>query len=191
MALTEGLVDKNAIIVGDWSEISIEFPAGSGTWYYIGNCPEGVLEISKDLYQHVSTSFPRKTDLVIPVKTGMKFTGRLEEIYVQNIRLAMGMNPTDSDTYVYIGALTTPTYFKFRARRARNSDGSYLTAVFWKAQSAGLMQLGGADEAVGTPIEVEALDDSTSAGVTDPDNDKYGGSSTSPLGYLVVPAKTT
>ena len=180
MPLIEGSVDKTSIIVGDWSELAIEYPPLSDNWLYIGNAPEGVLEISSEIYDHSGTSFPRKIDLRVPVRAGMKFTAKIEEINAENIRLVIGQAPNVSDNYIYIGALAVPQYFKFRAQRNRNSDGQVITVVFWKASSAGLLQIGGGDAAVSTPVEFVALDDS---------GGDYGGSSDAPLGYLVVPSK--
>lgn len=181
MALTEGTVDKNSILVGDWSELSVEYPIGSDTWLYIGNAPEGALEVSQEVYDHVSTAFPRKVDLRVPVRTDMKFTAQLEEIHAENIRLILGQAPNISENYIYVGALSTPKYFKFRAQRVRISDAVEITVVFWKAVSSGLLQLAGGDEAIASPVEIVALDDSSG---------DYGGSSVAPLGYIVVPVKT-
>jgi hypothetical protein len=181
MALTEGSVDKNAIIVGDWSEISIEFPAGSNNWLFIGNSPEGLVEVSKEIYDHVSTAFPRKVDLRIPVRADMKFTCQIEEVHAENLRLILGQAPNDSNAYIYVGALVTPQFFKFRAKRRRNSDLAEITVVFWKGVSSGLLQLAGGDEAISSPLEVVALDDSAG---------DYGGSSDAPLGYINIPPKT-
>lgn len=181
MALTEGTIDKQAIIVGDWSELSIEYPIASDNWLYIGNAPEGALEVSQETYDHISTAFPRRIDLRIPVRADMKFMAQLEEIHAENIRLILGQAPNVSDAYVYIGALSVPQYFKFRAKRLRNSDAAEITVVFWKAVSSGLLQLAGGDEAIASPIEVVALDDSSG---------DYGGSSSAPLGYINLPAKT-
>jgi len=181
MALTEGTIDKNSILVGDWSELAVEFPIGSDNWYLIGNAPEGALEVSKENYDHSGTSFPRTIDLRIPIRTDMKFSAVLEEIYSQNVRLILGQDPSDSSSYIYIGALATSLFVKFRARRVRVSDGQVITAVFWKANTSGLLQLGGGDEAVGSPIEFQALDDRSG---------DYGGTAQAPLGYLHIPEKT-
>lgn len=181
MALTEGTIDKNAIMVGDWSEVAVEYPIGSDNWLLLGNAPEGALEISKENYDHVSTAFPRTVDLRIPVRVDMKFTAILEEIYAQNIRLILGQDPSDASSYIYVGALATSLFVKFRARRVRVSDGVVITVVFWKANTSGLLQLGGGDEAIGSPIEFQALDDRSG---------DYGGTIEAPLGYLHVPAKS-
>lgn len=180
MPLIQGSVDKTAIIVGDWSEIAIEYPPGSDSWLYIGSAKEGALEVSKEIYDHYSNAFPRIVDLRIPIKTGMKFTAQLEEIHAENIKLIVGQDPTDSNSYVYLGALNIPIFFKFRARRERNSDAQVITVVFWKAMSSGLFQLGGGDEAIKSPVEFVALDDASG---------DYGGSSSAPLGYIHIPAK--
>jgi len=116
----------------------------------------------------------------VPIRTGMKFTGRIEEIHVENLRLVLGMDPTNVNNYVYVGALTTPTYFTFRAQRQRNSDAQEITFKMFKAQSSGLMQIAGGDEAISTPIEIIALDDAAG---------NYGGSDAAPLGYIYLPAK--
>jgi len=180
MALTEGSIDKSSIMVGDWSEVAVEYPIGSDIWLLLGNAPEGALEISKEIYDHVSTAFPRTVDLRIPIKTEMKFTAQLEEIYAQNIRLILGQEPDDSSSYIYIGALATSRFVKFRARRTRVSDGAVITVVFWKASTSGLLQLGGADEAISSPVEFVALDDRAG---------DYSGTLEAPLGYLHIPAK--
>jgi len=181
MALTEGSVDKNSIMVGDWSEVSVEYPIGSDNWLLVGNAPEGALEISKENFDHVGTSFPRTIDLRIPIRVDMKFTAVLEEIYSQNIRLILGQDPSDASSYIYVGALAQSLFVKFRARRVRVSDGQIITVVFWKANTSGLLQLGGGDEAISSPVEFQALDDREGA---------YGGSADAPLGYLYVPPKS-
>lgn len=182
MALTEGTIDKNSIMLGDWSEIAVEYPINSDIWLLLGNAPEGALEVSKEIYDHVGTSFPRTIDLRIPIRTDMKFTAVLEEIYTQNIKLILGMAPNSVDPYTYIGAMVQTTYVKFRAKRIRVSDGVELTVMFWKASTAGLLQLGAGDEAISSPVEFQALDDREGA---------YGGSSIAPLGYIHIPPKTT
>lgn len=182
MALTEGSVDKNAILIGDWSELSVEFPIASGIWLLLGNAPEGALEVSKEIYDHVSTAFPRRVDLRVPVRTDMKFTAQIEELHAENIRLILGQAPNVSTSYVYVGALLVPTYLKFRAKRVRLSDQFEMEVVFWKAATSGLFQLAGGDEAVPSPVEFVALDDSSG---------DYGGSSDAPLGYIYAAPKTT
>lgn len=180
MALTEGTIDKTSIMLGDWSEVSVEYPVGSDNWLLVGSAKEGALEVSKEIYDHIGTSFPRTVDLRIPIRTDMKFTAVLEEIYAQNIRLILGQDPSIAESYIYVGALATSLFVKFRARRVRVSDGVTITVVFWKANTSGLLQLGGGDEAIGSPVEFVALDDREGA---------YGGSVTAPLGYLHIPAK--
>jgi len=181
MAITEGSIDLNAILVGDWSELSVEFPAESGTWLFIGSTKNGMLSVTQEIYDHISSAFPRKVDLRVPTRADMKFNADIEEIHAQNVRLILGQAPDDDNSYVYVGALSVPQYFKFRAKRVRLSDQVEITVVFWKAVSAGLLELAGGDEAVASPIEIAALDDSAG---------DYGGSSTAPLGYINISPKT-
>jgi hypothetical protein len=180
MALTEGTVDKSSIMVGDWSEVAVEYPIGSNNWLLVGNAPEAAFEVTKEIYDHISTAFPRTVDLRIPVRTDMKFTAQLEEIYAQNIRLILGQDPSNANPYVYIGALANSLFVTFRARRVRVSDGQIITVLFWKANTSGLLQLGGGDEAISSPVEFMALDDREGS---------YGGSTAAPLGYVHVPPK--
>ena len=51
----------------------------------------------------------------------------------------------------------------------------------WKGMIASTFSLAGGDEAVSVPIEIEGLDDQAGT---------FGGSSSSPLGYLYVPQKS-
>lgn len=175
----EGGVDTAAYLVGSWSEVIAEVGAND---YQIGNVPEGVLEVSKEYYTHESTAFPRTADLVIPIRTGMKFTGTVEEVHNQNVSWLLGQTlATGNQNYIYVGALAQSYFFTFRGRRTRVSDGQVIEFAIWKAMVSSLFSLGSGDEAQGSPVEVTGLDD------TDGD---YGGSSSAPIGYIWVPDKT-
>lgn len=174
----EGGVDISAYLVGSWSEIIAEVGAAD---YQIGNCPEGVLEISREYYQHEDTSFPRKIDLVVPIRTGMKFTGTVEEINNQNVSWLLGQSLNPMQNYIYVGALTQSYFFTFRGRRVRISDGVGIEFCMWKAMVSSLFSLGSGDDAQGSPLEVTGLDDSAAS---------MGGSATAPIGYMWVPDKT-
>ena len=174
----EGSVDENAILVGDWSEIIATITT---TDYLLGNCPEGALEISHEYYEHVSTSFPRTVDLVIPTRVGMKFSGNLEELHRENVSLLVGKTLAPTSNYVYIGAQNTPQYFTLSGRRLRNSDGAQIVFTIFKCRIASIFTLAGGDEAIQSPFEAMGLDDR---------GGDYGGSAAAPLGYLYVPPKT-
>lgn len=173
----EGGVDTTAYLVGSWSELVASVGLVD---YYIGNVPDGVLEISREHYSHEDASFPRKTDLVIPIRTGMKFSGVVEEIHKQNVSWLLGQGLTPVSNYLYVGALTTSYYFTARGKRTRISDGVIIDFCIWKAMISSLFSLGSGDEAQGSPVEIIGLDD------TDGD---YGGSAEAPIGWIWIPDK--
>lgn len=171
----QGGIDISSYLVGSWSEIAAIV---GGTVYRIGNTPEGVLEVSREYYSHESTAFPRRVDLVVPIRTGMKFTGTVEEVHRQNVSWMLGQSLAPANDYIYVGALQTSTFFTFRGRRMRISDNVSVEFGIWKAMVSSLFTLGSGDEAQGSPVEVVGVDD------TDGD---YGGSAESPIGYVFVP----
>lgn len=171
----EGTYDESALIVGSWSEL---VAVKTAVDYPIGNVKEGVLEIGREYYEHVDSSFPRKTDVVFCTRVWMKFTGTVEEIHKQNVSMLVGgvLNPTSN--YVYIGPMVQPNFFTLYGKRVRNSDGVTIEFRMHKCMTRNMFSLGSGDEAMGSPLEAEGLDD------TDGD---YGGSATSPIGWLWVP----
>jgi len=171
----EGTYDESSLLVGDWSEIYAEI---TGTQYRIGNVPEGVLEIGREFMEHIDTSFPRTTDLVVATRVWMKYTGKVEEINCQNVSFLLGQSLSCSSNYLYVGDLETPTYFTLFGKRTRVSDGVDIVFRIHKCLQRSLFSLGGGDEWAGSPLEVE--------GLNDVDGD-YGGSSTDPLGWIWVP----
>ena len=179
MTLTQqGTVDVAALIVGDWSVVGFEY---NSVEYPIGNVPEGTLEIGREYYRHQGTQLPRRVDAVFLITTSMRFTGTVEECHERNMRFALGKDPSVLTDYIYIGAAEIPSFFTFTARRFRPSDNALIEAKIWKALLVSTFSLAGGDETVGTPLEVEGLDDSAG---------NYGGSAAAPLGYLYVPDPT-
>jgi hypothetical protein len=173
----KGGVDITAYLIGSWEEL---VAVAGGSNYQLGNCPEGVLEASKEFYRHEDTQFPRKVDLVVPIRAGYKFTGRLEEIHSQNVSLLLGQTlDVGVQNYIYIGALDQSYFFSLRGRRTRVSDGVAIEFRIHKCIQASLFSLASGDETQGSPLEVEGLDD-TAGG--------YGGSATMPLGWIYVPS---
>jgi len=177
MVLTQGSIDKSAILLGDWCEISILY---NGDWIKVGNVTNGSITILKEQYQHISTAFPRKVDLIIPTRAGLSFKGNLEEIHAQNMRLALGLDPSDDTNYIYWGKLDTPIYFSLRARRNRPSDLETIEVMLYKCQIVSTVEIGGGDTPPAIPFEAIALDDEAG---------EYGGSADAPLGYIHTPAK--
>ena len=176
----KGTYDESSLLVGDWSEVYAEPSAGARL--RIGNVPEGVLEIGREFYEHQSTKFPRTTDFIVATRVWMKFTGTVEEIHRKNVSFLLGqtLNPTTS--YTYVGDIDTLTFFTFFGKRTRVSDEVDIIFRMHKCLQRSAFSLGGGDETQGSPLEVEALDD------TDAD---YGGSSTDPLGWIWTPSQGT
>ena len=176
----EGTVDESSLLLGDWSEVFAQDLSGNN--YRIGNAPEGVLEIGREFVEHASTKFPRTTDLVIPSKVWMKFSGKIEEINRMNVSWLLGQSLAPANDYLYVGALETPTYFQFRGARKRVSDGVRIHFRMHKCLIRSLFSIGGGDGFANAPLELEAMDDTDGT---------YGGSATNPLGWIWVPAKQT
>lgn len=175
----EGAIDEGSYVIGDWSEI---VAVKSSTNYRIGNCPDGVLEMSREFYTHESTQFPRRVDFVACIRTGMKFGGKVEEIHRQNVSMLLGQTLAPSVNYIYIGPLQTSYCFTLRGKRVRPADGFAIEFCMWKVFVTSLFSLGGGDELQGSPFEAVALDD---------DDGDYGGSPGAPLGYIYVPTEGT
>lgn len=173
----KGGVDISSYLIGSWPEV---VAVKSGVNYKLGNCPEGVLEVSREFYRHEDTQFPRKVDLVIPIRVGMKFMGRLEELHAQNVSFLLGQTlAVGAQNYIYIGTLDQSYFFSLRGMRERISDGVAIEFMIFKCIQAALFSLGSGDEVQGSPLECEGLDDSAG---------DYGGSSSMPLGWIYVPS---
>lgn len=173
--MSQGTVDVAALIVGDWSEIVFQHNAVE---YELGNCPEGQLAVNREYYKHMGTQLPRRVDAVFLISTSMTFTGTLEEVHEQNARFALGKDPSVDADYIYIGGAEVPEYFTFIGRRFRPADQALVEFKIWKGLVTSSFSLGNGNEAVGTPLEIEALDDTAG---------DYGGTEEGPLGYLIIP----
>ena len=171
----QGANDETSYLVGSWSELLACVTTSN---YQIGCVQDGVLELSREFYTHEDNAFPRNVDLIVPIRAGMKFSGKVEEVHKQNVSWLLGQSLAPSSNYLYVGALTTASYFTFRGRRNRVADGFAIEFCMWKCLTTSLFQLGSGDDVQGTPLEVVAH--------RDEDGD-YGGSATSPLGWLYVP----
>lgn len=174
----QGGVDTTAYLIGSWDEL---VAVKTAVLYQLGNCPDGQLECSKEYYRHEDTQFPRKIDLVVPIRAGMKFSGQLEEIHAQNVSLLLGQTlAVGTQNYIYVGTLDQSYFFTLRGRRARVSDGVVIEFQIHKCIQSALFSLGSSDETNGAPLECEGLDDTAG---------DYGGSSAMPLGWIYVPSK--
>lgn len=173
--MPQGTIDVNALLVGDWSEVLYTY---SSVDYYLGNCPEGNLQIGREYYKHQGTQLPKRVDAVFLISSSMRFTGKLEEVHERNARFALGKDPTAAADYIYIGGSETPQYFTFVGRRYRPGDNALVEFKIYKGLVVSEFTLGAGAEAVSMPLEIEALDDQAG---------DYGGSAEGPLGYLYIP----
>ena len=174
-----GTIDVNALIVGDWSQILFEHNAVE---YELGNVPEGTLTVGREYFQHQGTQLPRRVDAVFLISTSMSFSGTMEEVHERNVRFALGKDPSVDEDYIYIGGAETPQFITFVGRRYRPGDGQLVEFKIYKGLIVSEFALGSGNETVGTPIEVQGLDDQAG---------KFGGSVEGPLGYLFVPNQSS
>ena len=186
MALAgQGAISTDNYWQGFWSRVVFtEDPLGAGTEFQLGSIQEGVLEISREDVEHLSVLFPRTVDFVSPAQVGMTFTGQMEEIHRENLRLALGQLPSTASNYIYPGAdcSSEGTYGRLTLERIRCQDDFVMTVVFWKTSGSGALSIGGAAEVISTPVEFKSLDDNQG---------DLGGSATAPLGYIYAPPAVT
>lgn len=181
VAIGSQSLDKAAnLFYGFWSHAEVvQDPLGVATSYYLGLVQEGVLEISREDAEVLGTTFPQRQEVIVPQRAGMKFSGTMAELHKRNLHLLLGNLPGTSSNYLYPGAACPDEtrFVRFIARRIR-CDNFVMEVLFWKAQSNGLISIGGGDPIAGSPMEISALDDV---------NGDFGGSTTAPLGYLYAP----
>ena len=182
----EGSVDANALIVGHWAEIYATPLVGAAL--FVGSAQNGVLTIEREIIEHKDTSFPRRTDMRIPVSVGMRFTADLDEVHAENMALVLGkdwtsaiVNDEYNQNYLYFGALDSPMYFGLHGTRRRPADKQWAEFHIHKASAHGEVTVGGGDDFVGIPFEAVAHDDEAGT---------YGGSTAAPLGWINFPIKT-
>lgn len=175
----QGTVDEDALTIGEWEEI---ISVVSSTDYFLGSCKEGTLTVSRSYYEHSSSKFPGRIDHVIPLATGMTFSGNLEEIHIQNVAFCCGQTPNQGTAnYVYIGAQNAPLYQTIRGRKIRQaSDDFQIEFCIFKGHVVSEFTFGSSDEAIQMPFEVRGMDD---------EDGDYGGSATMPIGWVYGPVK--
>jgi len=174
----EGGIDNAAALLGDWGDV--DFLTTTGYRYNIGNVKEGVLEITRETFSHVSTAFPRVVDYVVPTRAGMRFTGQAEEPHKALFHALLGDAIDTASNYIYPGTQQCNVFFTLHIRRKRACDDVVIEAKLFKVQATGLVSVAGGDETVGIPMELEGLDDRA--------NDMgQGGSAAAPIGYIWLP----
>lgn len=182
MSLTnQGTISSDNFFLGFWSKVTfIEDPLLLATCFLLGSIQEGVLEISREDVEHLSTLFPRTVDFISPAQVGMSFTGQMEELHRNNLRLALGQLPTTTSNYIYPAADCTAEGQNGRLvlERIRCQDDFVMVVVFWKTSGSGAVSIGGDAAVINTPVEFNALDDNQG---------DFGGSPEVPLGYIYAP----
>lgn len=179
----QSLDSSSNLFVGFWSHGHIvEDPlgtAGGPTEYYLGIIKEGVLEISREDSEYLGTTFPQRIELIVPQRSGMKFSGRLDELHKRNLHLLNGALPSETNNYIYPGtACAFESSFVRLVVRRRRCDGFVMEALIWKVLASGLIQIGGEADVIGTNFELVGIDDV---------NGDFGGDDISPLGYIYAP----
>jgi len=185
----QGTVSTDNFFLGFWSKISFfEDPLGLNTEYLLGSVQEGVLEISREDTEHLSTLFPRTVDFISPSQVGMSFSGQMEELQRNNLRLALGQSPQadagQQGNYIYPAASCTSEsqYGRLLMERIRCQDSFVMVALFWKTSGSGAVSIGGDAAVINTPVEFNALDDN---------GGDFGGTTEAPLGFIYAPPAET
>lgn len=180
MALTPpiGLDSSDNLYLGEWPVVhAIVDPLGANTRLSLGAVKEGVLRTSREEVRYMNTTFPQTLAAIFPTDVGMQFVGRGDELRPRLAHFLIGdalLN--DSSLYIYPGATcgTEDTDVGFEVQR-ENCAGRIIIGRFYRARASGVMEIGAANDVIGTPLEVNALDDT---------NGNFGGSADRPLGYI-------
>jgi hypothetical protein len=185
---TQGAIDVAAAIVGNWSDVDFVKPNSGAVWdglfdvWHIGNFEEAVLELSREDYTHIGTALPQIADYVVPIRSGMKFSGQATEFHRALLHALVGDDIAATSSYIYPGTQTCNTFFTLRAMRKRACDGVVIETRLFKVRAQGAIQIGSATEGVRTPVELEALDDSANSM-------QQGASTSAPLGWIWMPTE--
>tara|TARA_Y100001968_G_scaffold302788_1_gene316399 strand:- start:585 stop:1127 length:543 start_codon:yes stop_codon:yes gene_type:complete len=158
--------------------------AAAANIFYLGAIQEGVLELSREDTEYMGTTFPRVVELISPASVGMRFSGQMDELYVGNLRIAIGqdgvVDDADADQhYIYPGAACAfDAVMGSLVIRRKRCDNAVMEAALYKTVGSGALSIGGDAAVVGTSVEFAALDDS---------NGDFGGDTDKPLGHIYAP----
>jgi hypothetical protein len=178
----------NNVFLGQWDEVTFfEDPLGDvlgPTPFYLGAVRDGSLEVATEVFEYFGTTYPRVVEAVFPQQVTMTFSGQIEELHRNNLRLALGQLPSTSGNYIYLGAscVQEENFGSLEVKRRKCAElggGGYLVGFFYKTTGSGAITIGTSDEVVGVPIEFSALNDANGA---------YGGSPSRPLGWIYAEA---
>ena len=177
----------NNLFQGYWSHVEFRkggMNAQAADVFYLGVIQEGVLELSREDTEYMGTTFPRVVELISPASVGMRFSGQMDELYVGNLKIALGQDGTVDDqdateNYIYPGAACAfESVMGSLVCRRKRCDNAVMEAALYKTVGSGALSIGGDAAVVGTTVEFNALDDS---------NGDFGGAADKPLGHIYAP----
>jgi hypothetical protein len=180
------VINTADLLVGSWTRptVIIDPTNSSGLFQriHLGDAPEGVLTVEREQFNIEDTSFPKLVAATFDSRISVTFAAEFAEFNAITLNTALGNAPTEGGDYIQFvsGCLARENFFGFEVRRDRCSDlgAGFIVARLHKAQVGGTFTIASADEQVTMPITFTAVDDTEG---------NYGGSPTSPLGYLYVP----
>jgi hypothetical protein len=172
---------KEDIFYGEWPRIyAITDPQDDGlkAERYLGAIKSATLRTTREELKVMGTTFPAKLEMSAPVNVEMQFAGTAYELTYGLLHFLTGDARIDSeDHYINPGAACAFGDIDVTLRGERkNCDDHMIVFQIHRARASGAMELGSApNDAVGTPVEVNALND---------ENGEFGGSASSPLGWI-------
>lgn len=175
------VISKEDLFGGEWPAISaILDPLTSPTELDFGIVKGGVLRTSREELRFFGTTDPQRLEVSKPVNVEMQFAGTAHELTYGLLHFLVGDERLDSTNhYVNPGAACAfaDTDITLRGQRI-NCDGNMITFQIHRARASGATEIGSAaNDIIGTPVEINALDDAN--GDFSPDS-----SSESPLGFI-------
>lgn len=173
-----GYNSTDNIYLGDWSyAVAIVDPTGAATRLSLGAITEGVARTAREDATIPNTSFPRTIAAIFTVQASMQFVGQGMELRPRLAHFLVGDERLDSSSqYVYPGGSCASDSIDvgFEAQRI-NCAEDIIVCHFWKARCSGVFEIPSGDSAVSTPIEINALSDTSG---------DWGGSQSHPYGYF-------
>jgi len=173
-----GYDSTDNIYLGDWSyAVAIVDPTGAATRLSLGAITEGVARSGREDATILNTTFPRTIAAIFTVQSSMQFVGQGMELRPRLAHFAVGDERLDSSSqYVYPGGTCASDAIdvSFEAQRI-NCAQDIIVVHCWKARCSGVFEVPSGDNAVSTPLEINALSDTAGA---------FGGSQSHPYGYF-------
>jgi len=172
------VVNEDFLFAGFWESIyAIKDPLTAPVRHEIGVVSDGVLRVSREETEFLGTTFPRVIESVVPTRVDMQFAGTANELRAGLLHYLVGDAAIDDPSnYIYPAAGCAFSDIDVRLIGERiNCAELMIVFVIWQARSSGSIEIGGADGFIGTPMEINALNDK---------NGNFGGSAAAPLGFI-------